>query len=689
MSIHARPDHDWLQKLTAESTLGQLPAHDATVPPDVLTSIIDRELSAAPELPGVIVVDGEQLSGMISRPQLLAQLSRPFGQELYLKRPVRLLLEAQREHPLVLPSGLLVGDAAHAALQRSAESVYEPIVVDSTTHFLLLDVHTLLIAQSRLLAIANDKIRCQADLAEAANRAKSAFLANMSHEIRTPLTAILGFAENLMDLEIGVDDRMFAVETILRNGHHLLQLINDILDLSKIEAGRLEIECLPFSPGLLMTEAISALRGRAEAKSIGLSLAYDGPIPDLIESDPTRFRQILMNLISNAIKFTESGRVIVRMEMIDVGSNSRAWKLKCDVIDSGIGMTPDQLEKLFSPFVQADQSMTRRFGGTGLGLSISRRLAQLLGGDIVVTSQPGVGSRFSLMIDAGVDAGVAWQDRLSANDEPTHSVSAASDRRLSGRILLAEDGPDNQILIASMLRKYGAEVTVVDNGQKAVDAALASLTTGRPFQIILMDMQMPVVDGYNATSELRARGWTRPILALTANAMQGDRQKCLQAGCDDFATKPINRAELIERIDSLCNDEISRTQCNGDRTPSQARTSPETHPIDANLALDRAGGDPDLLSQIARLLMKVGPEWLNDLQQHLRENDSPSVRRVAHSLKNSAENLGGLIASEALSRLEQAAAANRVDDALLIWPECHERFVDLLSAIKTQLKISG
>ena len=229
---------EWLKSLTAESTLGGIPSFEVTVSPEMLTSVVDRELGSAPDVPGVVIASGSELLGMISRPMLFAQLSRPFGQDLYLKRPIRLLLEAEKNEPLVLPSDMLVSEAAHTALHRPADRVYEPVVVRDVSEFRLLDVHTLLIAQSQLLALANDTIRSQADVAEAANQAKSLFLANMSHEIRTPLTAILGFAENLLDPDCTSDERTAATETILRNGHHLLQLINDILDLSKIEAER-------------------------------------------------------------------------------------------------------------------------------------------------------------------------------------------------------------------------------------------------------------------------------------------------------------------------------------------------------------------------------------------------------------------------------------------------------------------
>ena len=683
----------WLASLTSESTLGALPSFEVTVPPDVLTSVVDRELGSAPEVPGVVIVADGELLGMISRPHLFTQLSRPFGQELYLKRPIRLLLEAERGEPLVLESTTPVGDAAYAALQRSVELVYEPVVVRDEHEFRLLDVYTLLIAQSRLLALANRTIQSHAEAAESANQAKSLFLANMSHEIRTPLTAILGFAENLLDPDCLESERIAATETILRNGQHLLQLINDILDLSKIEAERLEIERLRFSPGEVAADVMSALKVRAQAKQIELHLVYDGPIPDTIESDPTRLRQILMNLVSNAIKFTNSGHVHLRMKMVDdQGAICRSIKpgepiqLRCDIVDSGIGMTNEQIGRLFTPFMQADESTTRRFGGTGLGLSISRKLARLLGGDILVSSEVGVGSTFTVQIAIGEQIDASWHDRPSSITAAPLPVTRTSDMRISGRILLADDGPDNQLLIGAFLRKHGAEVTIVDNGRKAVDTALASQDAGSPFALVLMDMQMPVLDGSAATAELRARGWTRPILALTANVMQGDRQKCLDAGCNDFAAKPINRVELLGQIQTLIST-TAETAVPSDNAPAGFETPVIAgDAFDLDLGLERVGGDEDLFRQIAEMLIQIGPEWLDDLQKHLKDRDQPSIRRVAHSLKSSAENVGGTMASIAMSRLESAAAEGSLDDALSMWPDCRGQFLKLVDAIKVFLQ---
>jgi len=390
--------------------------------------------------------------------------------------------------------------------------------------------------------------------AEAAAHAKSAFLANMSHEIRTPMTAILGFADILLgrgNLEHTSLESLEAAKTIKRNGEYLLGIINDILDLSKIEAGKMTVEQIPCSPCRIIAEVVSLARVRAEAKGLPFSLEYDGAIPETIQSDPTRLRQILINLVNNAIKFTEVGRVRLVARFVDEGPGPC---MQFNVVDTGLGMTEEQVAELFQPFSQADASTTRRFGGTGLGLSISKRLTEMLGGDVlVVKTQPGVGTHMRITVATGPLDGITMiADPLSATvvaSAASRETPSAPKSALSGcRILLAEDGPDNQRLIAHMLKSAGAFVALVENGQLAADAALAAREENKAFDVILMDMQMPVMDGYEATSLLRRKGYDGSIIALTAHAMSGDRGKCLDAGCDDYVSKPIDRTKLTETI---------------------------------------------------------------------------------------------------------------------------------------------
>jgi signal transduction histidine kinase/AmiR/NasT family two-component response regulator len=396
-------------------------------------------------------------------------------------------------------------------------------------------------AQVGRIEESNARLTRTTAAAEHANLAKSEFLANMSHEIRTPMTAILGYAELMLDPALAEPERRESVLTIRRNGEHLLAIINDILDISKIEAGQMTVEMIPTSPRVVLEEVCSLMQVRAANKGITLSKEISGPLPAGVRTDPTRLRQILINIVGNAIKFTESGAVRIHV----VFQDGPAPVLRFDITDSGIGMTEEQIGRLFRAFSQADNSMSRRFGGTGLGLSISRRLAQMLGGDVTVSSEPGRGSTFSVTVSAEVlaahdDQGESFVEsrgRKPADPEPLNSLAGA-------RILLAEDGSDNQRLITFHLKKAGASVEVAGNGEIALDRVRDH--TRPRLDIVLMDMQMPVMDGYEAARSIRAVGEQLPVIALTAHAMDGDRDRCVSAGCNDYLTKPIDRVKLIE-----------------------------------------------------------------------------------------------------------------------------------------------
>ncbi len=385
---------------------------------------------------------------------------------------------------------------------------------------------------------------------QAATQAKAEFLANMSHEIRTPMTAILGYTDILLEDKFSPEKRAEYLHTIQRSGQHLLKVINDILDLSKIQAGKLDIEHLRISPIEAITEVASLMRPRALEKGLTFDVDYCGNIPKTISSDPTRLRQVMLNLLSNALKFTHEGGIRIRTKLITRG-NTKNHCLRIDVIDTGIGMTPEQQKKLFNAFTQADTSTTRRYGGTGLGLIISKRLAQMLGGDIIIDSTAGKGTRTSLTLATGPLEGIG----LIENPQEAERLAvpaakpAAHQLKLNTHVLLAEDSADNQRLVSYVLKKAGAKVTVVENGRLACDQALDALHHGRPYDVILMDMQMPEMDGYAATRELRGAGYTHPIIALTAHAMSTDRDKCIQAGCDDYTTKPIKRDALLAMIE--------------------------------------------------------------------------------------------------------------------------------------------
>jgi signal transduction histidine kinase/ActR/RegA family two-component response regulator len=405
-------------------------------------------------------------------------------------------------------------------------------------------------------AMLEDQVeRRTAQLKEAIKRAtdasvaKSQFLANMSHELRTPLTAILGFADLMLSSAID-PQHVQHLTTIRRNGAHLLGLLNDILDLSRIEAGKMTVERVPCSIVQVCEEVASLMRVRAQEKNLDLRIVYDWPLPDRVHIDPLRMRQILVNLVGNAVKFTSEGSVTLRVSAALPEHQDHEWAISASVIDTGPGIPNDRLPALFDRFAQIDNSMSRRFGGTGLGLSISNELASLLGGSIAVRSEVGKGSAFTVTLRAQPVEGselVRAATRSSPVPAPLLSLRPLQDLC----VLYAEDGPDNQRLIRFLLERAGAHVHVVGNGAQAVEAALAASRAHTPFDLILMDMQMPEMDGYTAASQLRAQQYPGIIIALTAHAMTGERDKCLRAGCNEYLTKPVDKNALYTLCASM------------------------------------------------------------------------------------------------------------------------------------------
>jgi PAS domain S-box-containing protein len=385
------------------------------------------------------------------------------------------------------------------------------------------------------------------EAAEAADRAKSEFLANMSHEIRTPLTSILSLTDLIMEQETPTVECHEYVRTIGRNAENLLTLVNDILDLSKIEVGKTELELIDCSPRQIVDEVRSLMQVRADEKRLRLDVCYESHLPKAIRTDPVRLRQILVNLVGNAIKFTQEGGVQITMGC--GRQDDLATQLRVEVADTGIGMTASQVTRIFEAFTQADTSHTRRYGGTGLGLSISQKLATMLGGKIEVQSEFGIGSTFILLLDLGPSKHVAM---LDAPEPETRAVEEPArprqDQQIQGRILLVEDDPDVRTALRLAIELSGAEVECAENGRIAIEKASGSHDKGNPYDLILMDIQMPQLDGYETTRRLRQAGWDGPIIALTAHVTASDREKCLAAGCDEFLSKPVRRADLIDMV---------------------------------------------------------------------------------------------------------------------------------------------
>ena len=387
--------------------------------------------------------------------------------------------------------------------------------------------------------------------AEAENHSKSEFLAHISHELRTPLTAVLGYAELLSAELIDAQHREYA-QIIQRNGRHLLNLLNDILDLSKIAAGKLELDRQQVMLTELVTEVESLMTVQAAAKNLAFSIAYDGQVPAVILTDPTRLRQILINLLGNAIKFTDQGSVELRVALQTASADSPT-QLRFEISDSGPGISAADQERLFEPFVQGQRPGVQTVG-SGLGLAISRQLAQLLDGTLSVVSHPDTGSTFTLTIGIGDLQQADWIVPSNRPASPSQNWQASP--RLQGRVLVVDDLPDIRRLLAAILQRAGATVELAADGEQALArVAQVSTATGQTgatqassYDVIVLDMQMPRLDGYKTTQRLRAGGYDGVIIALTAAAMRGERERCLQAGCDEYLSKPIRPALLLERI---------------------------------------------------------------------------------------------------------------------------------------------
>lgn len=491
--------------------------------------------------------------------------------------------------------------------------------------------------------------------AEAADRAKSQFLANMSHEIRTPLNGILGFT----DLMLKEDSQRESgyrpyLESLRTSGRHLLVLINDILDLSKIEAGQMQIEMTRCSPHSVISEVMSVMRVQAQEKSLNLEYNWQSRMPKSIETDEVRLRQLIMNLVGNAIKFTERGCVKVEPRFDIIGE---APMLYIDVIDTGIGIAAGNQAHIFKPFSQADGSVVRRFGGTGLGLTISRQIAHALGGDLTVKSKPGYGTTFTAKVSTGLLANAQLlAEPLSDALNTTMAKSPRNRSRMAtGKVLLVEDGEINRKLIVTILAAEGLEIATAENGQVGVEMALE-----QKYDLILMDMQMPVMDGYTAARRLRNEGLTAPIIALTAHAMNGDKQKCISAGCTGYLSKPIDIDVLVKTVGETLEGYLpmnseSKASAHGESTGEPVE---EDLPITSSLPTENP-----VFAAIAIEFVEFLEQQLEEIRNAIDCNNSEELGRIAHTLKGTAGSAGFASFSALAVRLELIAKSRDIEAA--------------------------
>lgn len=408
--------------------------------------------------------------------------------------------------------------------------------------------------------------------AESASAAKSNFLANISHELRTPMTAIIGFGDILLGGELDHSSAREHVGTICRNAQALLGLINDLLDLSRIDAKRLDLECIQYSPTTLLRDVMQSFVPSVQARGLTLDLYFVSPLPAALMGDPLRLRQILVNVIGNAIKFTPMGSIRVDVNYLVQPTPT----LEVSVTDSGIGLTSDQIAQLFRPFVQVDTSTSRQYGGTGLGLALCKRLCQSMGGDIFASSDGQRGSTFRFWIAANVEPSAPLFEAEQLSGAPTRLSPALPKKTVSeaaaglkGRILLAEDGRDNRILVQRLLARTELELDLAEDGVLALEMVQRAAREGRPYDVLLTDIQMPHMDGLELTRRLRAEGFDLPIVALTAHAMPMHREQCFAAGCSGFAVKPIDPHQLLAALSAALDEPEDGQDARADQRASR------------------------------------------------------------------------------------------------------------------------